>query len=580
MPIENLNRMKNGQNPFVTLLNLLKVKHTQDFSNQYFNEHPHKNNLFGLSKMLSDYGVENAGTRIADKENDLPQIECPFIAHAGADFVVVYKVESTSKSPKGDFTSDQPEKSNLPLQGAGGKVHYFWNGKKIAVTVQQFIQSWTGFILLAETTPHSGEPDYQEHRKRELFAIAQKSLLFLTGVLLLGIAYFKNSLYKNLGISLLLLINLIGSYISYLLVLKQMHIHSRYADKICSLFSKSDCNNVLEMDAAKLWGIFGWSEIGLGYFVANVLLLLFLPQTVFLLAILNLFTLPYSLWSVWYQKVIARQWCALCLVVQVLLWSIFIINLVFGYIQITALSYSIIPLFIFIVCTYAISVFSLNLLIPNLSRGGEVEQITQEINAIKANEELFKTLLMQQPQYEVSRADSQILFGNPEARLQIIILTNPFCNPCAKMHKRVEKILKDTKREISIQYILSSFNADLEFANKYLIAAYFKNSHCVLNSILDHPQSPEQIFTDWFEKGKPLKEAFFREMQLDMTNPEIEAEFQKHEAWKAKTRLHATPTILVNGYKLPDNYKIEDLRYFTNFVIGRSEARGNPPPTP
>jgi len=28
-------------------------------------------------------------------------------------------------------------------------------------------------------------------------------------------------------------------------------------------------------------------------------------------------------------------------------------------------------------------------------------------------------------------------------------------------------------------------------------------------------------------------------------------------------QLRATPTILVNGYKLPENYKIEDLRYFT-----------------
>ena len=59
-----------------------------------------------------------------------------------------------------------------------------------------------------------------------------------------------------------------------------------------------------------------------------------------------------------------------------------------------------------------------------------------------------------------------------------------------------------------------------------------------------------------------------------MTNPAIEAEFQKHEAWKEKTQLRATPTIVVNGYKLPDNYKIEDLRYFTDFadVIAMSEA--------
>ncbi|MDR1115119.1 MAG: hypothetical protein LBL33_03025 [Tannerella sp.] len=64
-----------------------------------------------------------------------------------------------------------------------------------------------------------------------------------------------------------------------------------------------------------------------------------------------------------------------------------------------------------------------------------------------------------------------------------------------------------------------------------------------------------------------MKEAFFNDLQLDMTNPAIEAEFRKHEAWKEKTQLRATPTILVNGYKLPGNYKIEDLRYFTEFDV-------------
>ena len=157
----------------------------------------------------------------------------------------------------------------------------------------------------------------------------------------------------------------------------------------------------------------------------------------------------------------------------------------------------------------------------------------------------------------MSKADSQILFGNPEAQLKVSILTNPFCNPCARMHKRVEKILKDTKREISIQYIFSSFQPDLNFANKYLITAYLEKEL----------QEFEGIIANWFEKGKPLKEAFFNDMNLDMTNPEVEVEFQKHEAWKEKTQLRATPTILVNGYKLPDNYKIEDLRYYTEFNV-------------
>jgi protein-disulfide isomerase len=362
-----------------------------------------------------------------------------------------------------------------------------------------------------------------------------------------------------------------------------MHIHSSYADKICSLLgksSKSDCNNVLELEAAKLWGIFGWSEIGLGYFTANVLLLLFLPQTISLLALINIATLPYSFWSVWYQKVKAKQWCPLCLIVQVLLWTIFIANCLFGYIQIQLFNYSVIQL-LFIGSIYSIFVFGFNLLLPNLSRGNEVEKVKQEINSIKADKAVFRTLLTQQPYYEVSHADSQIIFGNPNADLKITILTNPFCNPCAKTHKRVEKLLHDTNRKVCVQYILSSFGPELEYANKYLIAAWLTsppspstqrrggeeqspdNGLSLRAKRSEDPQSPEQIFADWFEKGKPLKEKFFENLQLDMTNPAIETEFQKHNVWKEKTQLRATPTILVNDYKLPDNYKIEDLRNFS-----------------
>lgn len=65
-------------NIFISLLELLRVRHTHLFSNQFFNEHPHKYNLFGLSSMLSEYGVENAGLKLIDK-NNIRLIETPFI---------------------------------------------------------------------------------------------------------------------------------------------------------------------------------------------------------------------------------------------------------------------------------------------------------------------------------------------------------------------------------------------------------------------------------------------------------------------------------------------------------------------
>ncbi|MDR1115121.1 MAG: hypothetical protein LBL33_03035 [Tannerella sp.] len=273
--------MEKATNTFVTFLDILGIKHTKSFSAQYFNQHPHKYNLFGLSEMLSDYGIRNGATRIEDKVNDIQEIQTPFIAHTGNDFVMVNKVETD-------------------------KVHYLWHSKKITIPISKFVDMWSGVILLAETSINSGEPDYAAHRTKDLLTFAQQSILVVACALILGLSYTNYSLFTNPGITLLLLVNLIGVYICYLLVLKQLRIHSRYADKICTLFSKSDCNNVLESEAAKLWGIFGWSEIGLGYFAANVVILLFLPKLMVYSVIINILALPYTVWSVWYQKFKAR----------------------------------------------------------------------------------------------------------------------------------------------------------------------------------------------------------------------------------------------------------------------------------
>ena len=63
--IDNIKKHRSmGDNIFTTFLDLLEVKYTDSFSRQYFNEHPHKYNLFGLSSMLSDYGIENVGVKI------------------------------------------------------------------------------------------------------------------------------------------------------------------------------------------------------------------------------------------------------------------------------------------------------------------------------------------------------------------------------------------------------------------------------------------------------------------------------------------------------------------------------------
>lgn len=43
------------------------MKHTSAYAEKLYEEYPHKYNLYGLSKMLEEYGITNAGVRINDK---------------------------------------------------------------------------------------------------------------------------------------------------------------------------------------------------------------------------------------------------------------------------------------------------------------------------------------------------------------------------------------------------------------------------------------------------------------------------------------------------------------------------------
>lgn len=334
-----------------------------------------------------------------------------------------------------------------------------------------------------------------------------------------------------------------------MLVLKQMDIHSEYADKLCSLFNKNGCNNILETEAAKFMGVVSWSEVGLSYFLANSCILLFLPQYVGYLLLFNLCALPYSFWSVWYQKFRAKQWCMLCLLVQALLWCIAAIGFILAGIHTPPLGSADVLLAGGI---YVFAYLGISLLLPVFTKAKQQEREVQQINSLKMKERVFSALLKEQPHYEVDRSTSQIVFGNPEAGLLITILSNPHCYPCAKMHKRVEKLLKECPDDLCVQYVFSSFGQEYQSSSVFLTAVYLNNTI----------EFVREVYDEWFTSGSMQKERFFTRYLQNTSDEKVREEVQRHEAWIEKTKLHVTPTILINGYHLPKEYKIEDIRYF------------------
>ena len=65
-----------------------------------------------------------------------------------------------------------------------------------------------------------------------------------------------NTLTNGLDFLFTIPFNFLGVYVSYLLVLKQLDVKNKLADKICVAFSsKNGCNAALESSVSKLFGI-------------------------------------------------------------------------------------------------------------------------------------------------------------------------------------------------------------------------------------------------------------------------------------------------------------------------------------
>ena len=517
---------KNGTNILSSLLIALNVKHTKAFANRHFNEHPHKYNLFGISEMLNDFGVPNGGVRIIEKISQIKEIQTPFIAQVSGGFVTVYNVTDNVEYRTGTLDLELP--------------------------IPSFCDKWSGIALLVEKTDDSIEPNYDINRKKELIKNSLEYTLLIAIPILFIMGVIYNGTYSDIGIILSFMVNTIGIYTSLLLVQKSLKIHSKYSDKICSLLKKADCNNVLDTKAAKLWGVFGWSEIGLSYFTSNLIVIAFLPELSTYYVVINMFTLPFTLWSVWYQRYKAKQWCMLCLIVQILLWSIFTINITVLPIETTDFVTS---NTITVATLYLVSFISISLITPYLAEHTKLENIKQEINSIKAHEGVASLLLEEQPYYPTDESTSQIIFGNKNSKILISILTNPHCEPCAKMHSRVEKLL-DAGANVRVQYIFSSFDSSLDISSKFLISAY-----------LNKADATREIYNEWFNEGKDDRERFFNKYPIDLTDEDIKIELENHRKWKSDNKFGATPTILINGYKLPENYQIEDYRYISELRL-------------
>lgn len=290
------------------LLTHLQVPFTPRYAARVFNEMSFRS-LFGFTKLLESYGIRSQGYELASV-NDCTSLPAPFVA--GLDdgsYCVVCAI-----SPA-EVTVAYPDGSNATLAFTDFSAHA------------------TRKVLCAYPAPDAIEPNYRRHRVEEAGEAVKPWILAATLVFIFSYLVISEGVTHSVWTIILTLLDLAGIYVSYLLILKQLHIHSATAERVCGIIQEHGCSRVLASSASSVMGLFHWAEVGMAYFGVTLVVQIAIPAAWHMLAAANLCCLPFSVWSVWYQRTKAKAWCTLCLTVQSIFWLQFLCYLAGGFVS-------------------------------------------------------------------------------------------------------------------------------------------------------------------------------------------------------------------------------------------------------
>ncbi|AKD56644.1 vitamin K epoxide reductase family protein [Spirosoma radiotolerans] len=342
-----------------------------------------------------------------------------------------------------------------------------------------------------------------------------------------------------------------GVLLSSLLVAKQLGNKNALTDRLCRINSKTNCDDVLNSPAAKLWGWLPWADVGLLYFSGGFLavwLSSLSPSVLQLLHWVALLVLPYTVFSVYYQGFVLRQWCPLCLGVQLVL-------LLEGMLAITQLTMwpGLWQPYGFVLTAFLIPATVWVIVKPLLAGLPKSRQEHSELMRLKRDPDLFQALLRQQPQMPPIAAELYpIVLGNPDAEHTITMVTNPYCGPCAKVHKELEQLLV---RNYTVKANLM-FTCDGTGGLTTQVAVHLM--------ALTQQDNVTQALADWYEQPQKNFDAWAKKYPVMANSMDWATVANRHRDWCLAANITVTPTLFVNGYKLPTQYRLVGLKWLIN----------------
>lgn len=482
-----------------TLSGLLKatgVRVPHGYIRRHISAHNDEDSMLCITDLLDALNVPHAAVEIAPEQ--LSMLPEPYLAYTTAN---------------------------------GGEFILITDTKEYLATHPDFTKHWNGVVIVTEPGEHINTYGFKEFTDARIW---WQLLIAAGGLLLAGVIAGMCTQFS-------VWLSLAGLGTGILIKAKSWGIANGVADKLCNALGSQHCDTVIKSEGSKF---FGWLELSDGvliYFSAQLLFAALGHDPLTALWIGSVMAVPVTLYSLYYQ-VQHKQWCALCMVVNVLIWAqamvwtmmehTFQFDMVAGIIAIAVAT---------------LTVFLVNRLVHYQQR---YEYTAGRLQRFKLHED---HLLTQIPT-ENSYPDFAIHSGNPNAALQLTVACAPNCNPCGELHKLLEEILVYKGERCGV-HICFYYKEGDEAILHILQAIRQQDAHSVLNA--------------WFSNQRDAIMAIpYDQSSIDTA--------RLQGAWCSDMLVTHTPTVFINGQPLKEPYTFYDLPLLLPVLINQLEERLQP----
>ncbi|MFD2965796.1 vitamin K epoxide reductase family protein [Sphingobacterium bambusae] len=537
---------KEKYNSYVVLKAILKhfnIKFTDMGVDQLLNQHVEFTSLLAIKEVLLQYGVQSEAIK---KGNfDYADFQTPFVCLIQQD---------EWPSPMFTIVKDADENSITYLHPI--------NGRNLTVDVSQFENFANEVILLLDGEHAKDEVNYYLHKRHQLRDKSLRKLsylLFFAPVFLVGfqLCISGNSSLNSWVSFLFILASFIGFGASLLLMWYEIDAHNPFLQEVCGGSRNSDrnrsCNAVLNSKSSNFLGI-SWSVWGGAYFASFYLIQILYPGLQSQLAFwstVSLLASPFIIYSLYYQGYIIKQWCPLCLTVQVVLLINTSVSLVY---LLTDNTLHIDWYLITVTLLFGSSFLTAShLMIPVLKKAKDSRRYEIQWKKMRHNADIFHWLLQKSKSIIAPVENIGIVIGNPTAKHEIIKVCNPYCDPCARIHLTLKEITQhNTNVKLRIIFTASGDGNDRKTAPvSHLLAIEESLGSKVV----------QQALEEWYLTEEKKYEAFAEKYPMNGKLNQQGAKIKRMFKWCKDMEIRATPTIYINGNELPESYQVAELKH-------------------